>query len=468
LFWTRVSDPSGTTLMDFEFNQSSQTCSTGVNKTRTADDLLIEYSLVQGGARAVITLRKWTGSAWGTAATFTANEATGTTNTSLIKAADTGGVSAVDLNARTFGEASIDLDAVFDSSKCTSFGSAMLKSRSSDSFTSQLKDFIAPLPITLSNCAQVIIRKQTSREGATELFNFTKSFATDPASADTFQLADNGVYTKTNVLLGSNYTVAETLTTLPAGWEFDSIDCSASSGVAPSINAATATATFSLDATSDKVDCTFYNKEQVGAIKVTKVVAGTTTALAGASFAIDADGDPATTGDQTNIPAVVGSPGVFCLGNLAFGSYTVVETQVPTGYTGAAPQTVNVTGAGTCASGAATATFENKKNPTLGTVPRLLPNDQATLSDGFGTLTGTLAFRLFANATCTGTALYSQDVPVNGNGPYTTTNTSTFITADGTYSWLVTYTSTSGSNNGAVSSCTAEQQKVDFTPLAAP
>jgi hypothetical protein len=33
-----------------------------------------------------------------------------------------------------------------------SFGRAYLKSRSSDSFTSEIKDFIAPLPISVSNC----------------------------------------------------------------------------------------------------------------------------------------------------------------------------------------------------------------------------------------------------------------------------------------------------------------------------
>ena len=62
LAWSRVSEPSGTTLMDFEFNQSTQTCMQGPNKMRTGDgsgpltdDLLIEYSIDQGGARADIT-----------------------------------------------------------------------------------------------------------------------------------------------------------------------------------------------------------------------------------------------------------------------------------------------------------------------------------------------------------------------------------------------------------------------------
>ena len=67
LAWSRVSDPSGTTLMDFEFNQSSTPCSIGPNVVRTAGDLLIEYAIDQGGSRADITGRTWTGTAWGPA-----------------------------------------------------------------------------------------------------------------------------------------------------------------------------------------------------------------------------------------------------------------------------------------------------------------------------------------------------------------------------------------------------------------
>jgi hypothetical protein len=357
LYWTRVSDPSGTTLMDFEFNQSTTVCAAGrVNKTRTADDLLIEYSIVQGGARAVITVRKWTGTQWGAANVFSANEATGTTNTSQILAANTGGVSTVDLNARTFGEASVDLDAIFDDQKCTSFGSAMLKSRSSDSFTSQLKDFIAPLPINLSNCAQVIIRKETTPDGATELFDFTKDFATDPTSADTFQLADGGNYTKTNVLLGEGYTVEEDAI-LPDGWEFDSIDCDDSSGVTFDITGQTVT--FDLDATTDKLDCTFYNKAKASLTIVKKVndapggqvFAYTTTGTGLSAFNLS----PTATGDAGKAETT--------FTDLAPGDYSVAET-VPDGWNLASATCDNGDGPGdiTLAAGSdVTCTFVNER-----------------------------------------------------------------------------------------------------------
>jgi hypothetical protein len=43
--WSRVSDPSGTTLMDVEFNQSKTACTAGPNVQRTAGDLLVEYAI---------------------------------------------------------------------------------------------------------------------------------------------------------------------------------------------------------------------------------------------------------------------------------------------------------------------------------------------------------------------------------------------------------------------------------------
>src|SRR5215207_3021686 len=43
LFWHRVQEPTGTTNMDFEFNQSTTISSNGVTSVRTAGDLLIQY-----------------------------------------------------------------------------------------------------------------------------------------------------------------------------------------------------------------------------------------------------------------------------------------------------------------------------------------------------------------------------------------------------------------------------------------
>lgn len=258
MYWARVSDPSGTTLMDFEFNQSPTTCATGPNKVRTQGDLLIEYSIDQGGAKASMTLRRWNAaaSAWGPATDITAaGDAAGTINSTAIAQMDT---LTQGQSARTFGEASVDLNAIFDSDRCQSFGSAMLKSRSSDSFTSQLKDYIAPIPLTLTNCGQVEITKQTDPDGQTQLFDYTKSFGTDPASENTFQLADGQTKTFSGVLFGTGYTVTEDA--LPAGWSFTDIDCSASTGdVSYTYDLPNRTVTFDIQESDDFLKCTFSN-----------------------------------------------------------------------------------------------------------------------------------------------------------------------------------------------------------------
>ena len=110
-----------------------------------------------------------------------------------------------------------------------------------------------------------------------------------------------------------------------------------------------------------------------------------------------------------------------------------------------------------------------KAQPSLSTTPTWLPNDDATLTGGFGTLGGTLTFTLYDNATCdAGTddvnVLYTEDVSVSGTGTYGTSNTAVSVTTDGTYSWEVSYDG-DGSNEGAFSACDQEQTTIDITPL---
>ncbi|HET9324481.1 MAG TPA: prealbumin-like fold domain-containing protein [Gaiellaceae bacterium] len=332
LAWSRVSDPSGTTLMDFEFNQSSTSCASGPNKIRTAGDLLIEYSIDQGGARADITGRTWNGSAWGSPQDLDAASATcggnpcaaGTISSSSIPAAESDGLIASGSKAaRTFGEAQLDLRLIFQPNKCTSFGSAMLKSRSSDSFTSQLKDFIRPVGINLTNCGRVIIRKQTDpdEDPNTTQFGYTKSFSTDPATSNSFSLTDDGVQTFNNVLFGSGYSVVED--SIPQGWDFVNVNCSASTGVTPSISGATVT--FAIDADTDVLDCTYTNRAR-GTIIVEKITDDgsgsfgfTSGTLTPASFTL------------TTSAAGAGGKASRTFIDLAPGTYDVAET-VPAGW----------------------------------------------------------------------------------------------------------------------------------------
>src|SRR5919109_388091 len=208
LFWHRVQEPQGTTNMDFEFNQSSTLSANGVTPVRTAGDLLIQYDLSQGGTNPQLFVSRWVTSGdasqceasnslpcWSTKVNLTAaGDAAGSINTSAIPANESDGLGAI--SARTFGEAQLNFDVLTGGgARCESFGSAYLKSRSSDSFTSEVKDFIAPEALNLNQCANVIIRKQTDPEEDpnTTSFGFTKSFPTDPSSANTFTLMDDGV-----------------------------------------------------------------------------------------------------------------------------------------------------------------------------------------------------------------------------------------------------------------------------------
>jgi hypothetical protein len=345
--WSRVTEPTGTTLMDFEFNKSSTKCASGPNVVRTVGDLLIEYSIDQGGSRADITGRTWTGTAWGAPQDLDSSTAcgggpcaTGTINSSPIPAGESDGLGAK--SARTFGEAQIDLRLLFQSDKCASFGSAMLKSRSSDSFTSQLKDFVAPVPINIANCGQVIIRKQTNPQLGSNSpdFGYTKNFATDPTSVNTFLLKDDGVkdYGKT-VLFGSNYTVIEDV--IPTNWVFVSLDCSASSA-GTSFSTSGATVTFAIDSDTDVLDCTYTNKLNQGAILVTKT----------RKHAADGPGPHAHAGVTFTVDGVskqTDANGQACFGGLTFGSHDVIET-VPAGYVadGATTKSVLVDNSATC------------------------------------------------------------------------------------------------------------------------
>jgi hypothetical protein len=336
LFWHRVQDPTGTTNMDFELNQSQVKSGNGITPVRTAGDLLVQYDLANGGTNPELFLSRWVTSGagsqcqasnttpcWGTRVNLTtAGDATGSINTTSIPSNQAGTLG--NISARTFGEAQIDFDALSGGAgTCTSFGSAYLKSRSSDSFTAALKDFIAPASVNLSNCGQVIIRKETNPDeaGNTTSFGYTKSFTTSPSSANTFNLTDDGSKSFTGVVQGSGYTVDET--TVGSGYVFDNVNCSASTGVTPTINGSLVT--FAIDSASDILDCTYTNKAQ-GTIIVDKI---TDDGFGSFDF---------TSGSLTPSPFTLTTTAAGAAGkdsrtfsNLSPGTYDVAET-VPAGW----------------------------------------------------------------------------------------------------------------------------------------
>ena len=185
LFWSRVQNPSGTTNMDFELNQefcdgTATHCANNgsannplyVTPKRTDGDVLVTYDLSRGGTVPAISIRFWDGTnnEWGPADLISdgaSPDALGSINTSLIPATETGGATGgltTALGAQdpfTFGEAAISFDALFGQGACGEFGSAYLKSRSSDSFTSELKDFVPPERVNIGNCPSALTTTAT-------------------------------------------------------------------------------------------------------------------------------------------------------------------------------------------------------------------------------------------------------------------------------------------------------------------
>jgi hypothetical protein len=238
MFWHRVQEPSGTTNMDFEFNQSETISANGVTPVRTSGDALIQYDLAQGGTNPELFVSFWIdGTEGATAADCEASnslpcwgarvslsdsgDATGSINTSAIPAAESEGLG--DVSPRTFGEATVDFDALSGGDECSGFGSAYLKSRSSDSFTAALKDFIAPTPTNFDNCGAIEITKTRKHAAAGTGdhphagVTFTITGGDLPAGGTTVVTDANGEACLDSLALGS-YTVTETV---PAGYVED-------------------------------------------------------------------------------------------------------------------------------------------------------------------------------------------------------------------------------------------------------
>ncbi len=384
LFWSRVQDPSGTTNMDFEFNKSKTLSSNGVTPVRGNGDLLITYDLSNGGTVATLSKRTWSASGWSAATALTGN-AIGSVNTSAIAAGSTGGLGS--LSPRTFGEASINLDSLLGSA-CTSFGSAYLKSRSSDSFSAAIKDFIAPMGINVTNCGSVSIHKQddagTALPGA--VFTLYTNVAPltaprtvlDTATSLTCQTNALGDCTISSVPFGA-YWIVETTT--PANH-----DTAADQAVVVSAAGNVPSGTF-----------TFVDPRQQGSI-IVKKTNPTGGVLAGAGFTV-------TPG---NLSMTESSTGIFCVDGLLYNTYTVTESTVPAGYNGASSQTVTVSTKSTCAArlaGVYTPDLTFVDSPAPGTINVAKVDDLNNPLQGAG-------FTLFSDVGVVGTYEPGTDTTV--------------------------------------------------------
>jgi len=363
LAWERLVN-IGNANLDLEINQNPTpgftSSATGpITLVRTAGDLLVTYDF-GGSGTPTLGLVKWLTAASGAAASdcrasntlpcwgavpaddaldgvddnrinlTAAGSAEGAVNTGTISEPIAGGT----LTAGLFGEAAINLTAanVFPPGTCEAFGSTFLKSRSSSAFGAEMKDFIAPQPVNISNCGKIVINKVTvpSPDPTNTSFAFTLNGGGNPAPSGTtfpknFSLK-NGESNSTQVFAGSGYSAAETV---PANWVLTSATCDDGSPVT------------NIDVSPNETDtCTFTNTLQTGAIKVTKT----------RKHAADGPGDHPHAGvtfTVNGVSKVTDANGVACFDGLLFGTYTVHET-VPAGYHGEADKQVTVDNTATC------------------------------------------------------------------------------------------------------------------------
>ncbi len=243
---------------------------------------------------------------------------------------DTLATPSVDRPTQQFGEASINLvcAGVVTSGSCAPFSSAYVKSRSSTSFTSEIKDFIAPVHLSLNNCGKLTVIKRTNPRGLAQDFGYTTTGGLLPAPG-TFSLNDTGnagppaVDSAGNTKVFDNlqpgtYTVTENAD--PSGFKFNNVTCTGTGG-SSSGRVATAVITGGSDIT-----CVYTNDQQLGAIKITKDSIKPNTHLAGGVFSITGPNS------YSNSVTTAGASGSICVDGLPFGTYAVTETAAPTGY----------------------------------------------------------------------------------------------------------------------------------------
>jgi hypothetical protein len=490
LFWSRVQNPSGTTNMDFELNKefcdgTATHCANNgsaknpvyVTPKRTTGDKLITYDLSKGGTVPAISIRTWNGTAWGTASVISGGGPTatalGSVNLVTILATQTGGAtggltaSLGQQDPFTFGEASIAYSAIFSGIECGNFGSAYLKSRSSDSFSAEIKDFVAPEKVNITNCASLTttatasvtigspisdtahLTAVTSNAGGTITFHlFSNATCTtevttglSPVSVSGPNDYNSGNFTPTAV--GTYYWTAHysgdannSSADTACG---DANESSVVNKKQPSLST-TATASVTIgDPISDTAHLSNATNDASGTI----------------TFKLYSDASCSTLVTTLTNNSVSGN------GDYNSGDYTpgAVGTYYWTASYGGDAKNESVS---TSCGDSNESSIVGKAPSTIITAQQIFPQDSATLSaSAGGTPTGSVTFKLFGpnNSTCDSNgaaAKYSETVTLVGGSAATTNGTFHIdaATAD-TYKWLVTYGG-DGTHDGTTSACGTE------------
>jgi hypothetical protein len=222
LAWSRE-NLSGTVNFDFEINQKAQpdlTTAGAKTLVRTQGDLLITYDFAGGSNTPSLNVRVWgSNNKWGSPSSL-AGCSEGATNGVQVSE-NLGGFSAVNRPPQAFGEAAINLTScgITPSGSCEGFASAYVKSRASTSFTSEVKDFIAPVPTNFSNCGAIKVVK-TRKHAADGTGDHPQSGVTFTIHGTTTTAVtdDDGVACFNGLALNQTYTIDETV---PDGYVSD-------------------------------------------------------------------------------------------------------------------------------------------------------------------------------------------------------------------------------------------------------
>ena len=472
LAWER-SNVLGSANMDFEINQKTQpdlTTTGPKTLARTAGDILITFDF-GGSGTPTLGLLKWvtTGATsqcfstnalpcWGNRVNLSAaGFADGAVNTVTV----TDPIANVNLPANTFGEAAVNLTAagVFPPGTCEAFGSAFLKSRSSASFPAEVKDFVAPRPVNISNCGTITVHKVTENGDAN--FDYTTTGGLSPA---TFSLSNGGTRTYTDVLAGS-YSVTESAP--PASWTLKSLECAAT-GQGTSVTTSAATASIAM-AGGGTVDCTYTNHTNLSPSISTTLSAETITVGGTVHDSATLTGATANAGGTvtykvyTNDTCDSAEP-------IDAGTKTVTNGVIPD----SDPVTFNAAGnyywqavySGDANNTGATSvcTSEhlvvNKAGPSIATTLSAesitvggTVHDSAALTGTTTNAGGTVTYTVYSNDTCTDNPQDAGTKTVS-NGVIPDSDPITFNSA-GDYYWQAVY-SGDANNTGATSLCTSE------------
>ncbi|MEV6204334.1 hypothetical protein AB0M64_30815 [Streptomyces sp. NPDC051771] len=489
LFWQRVNSPQGTTNMDFELNQKfcnpmampTNCANNGSVETatpvRTQGDKLITYDLSRGGTVPTISIREWTGTVWGPADVISdgANpDALGSVNTTLIPANQAGGTIAAGglgaLDPFTFGEAAISYDAIFPTGgDCRTFGSAYVKSRSSDSFNSELKDFIDPQRVNLTNCTSLITTATPSVTiGDPIRDTATLGGGVSPTGTIAFRLYDNDqcsgtpVFTSTvNVNGNGNYNSAQYFPTAVgtyywiAQYSGDANNSGSTTACGDPNESSVVTKTrpsITTDLSADEV--------VIGGTVSDSATLSNATPDAGGTVTYAVYSDNACTQDRRlageNLPVVNGV--VPDSSALTFGTIGTFWWQVS--YSGDAK---NQAAMSACESEPLRVI---KAGANVTTAQYVYPQDSSTVTaTAGGQPTGTVVFKLYGpdDATCSMPVYTSPAIPLV-NGQASTNNTTFRIDAanDGDYKWTASY-SGDATHDDAASACGAEHSDITIT-----